>query len=98
MEDAAGPGCKNLKRAILLNEDLLKAYKDAGDDADWSYSRVKSITMNYPKVKKLITSELVLEWLGDAEMFDIVNMVEDTAGGRYWLDQQIESFKHDLWD
>lgn len=100
MRDAAGPGCKNLKMAILLNEDLLDAYKNAEDDGGgWSYERVRSIATRYPKLKEMITTELVMDWLKQQDdTLPLVHMIEHTVGGRYWLEQQVASFRRDFFE
>ena len=96
ISNAAGDKCKNLRMAILMNDDLLDAYKKADDGEGWCYSKVVAITKNYPTVKKMITTDLVLEWLGDQKMVDIITTIKGTAGGRFWLEQQVEHFKRDL--
>lgn len=97
LRDAAGPECRNLKRAIYFNEDLLEVYRQADDGGSWGYSNAKKVArMCPPNVANMITPDLIIQWLKDEGMTEIVQVIEETAGGRYWLEQQVLRFKSDL--
>jgi len=96
LRDTAGPGCRNLKRAIYLNEDLLEAYRKADDGGSIGYSNARKIARQYPYVADMITPDIIVQWLKEEDMVEIVQVIEGTTGGRYWLEQQVLRFKSDL--
>lgn len=98
LRDTAGSECRNLKRAILLNEDLLSAYIHADDGSPTGYSNAKRIARQYPFIADIINADSIIQWLKDENMLEIVSTIENTAGGRYWLEEQVERFKSDLFE
>ncbi|MCK9600461.1 MAG: hypothetical protein M0R06_15555 [Sphaerochaeta sp.] len=96
LRDTAGPGCRNLKKAIYFNEDLLEAYRKADDGSSLGYSNAKKVARQYPYVADMVTSDIILQWLKEEDMLEIAQVIEGTAGGRYWLEQQVLRFKSDL--
>ncbi|MCK9601517.1 MAG: hypothetical protein M0R06_20920 [Sphaerochaeta sp.] len=96
LRDTAGPGCRSLKRAIYLNEDLLEAYKQADEGKSWGYANAKKVARQYPNVADMITPDIIIQWLKEEDMMEIVHVIEGTTGGKYWLEQQVLRFKSDL--
>lgn len=96
LRDTAGPSCRNLKRAIYLNEDLLEAYKKADEGKSWGYTNAKKVARQYPNVADMITPDIILQWLREEDMNEISQVIEGTAGGKYWLERQVMRFKSDL--
>lgn len=97
IKDAAGEDCANLKTAILMRESLLQAYQEGADDVGlWDYGMVQGMAKKFPRARKLITEDKVIEWLEKEGHTDIVATVMMTPGGMVWLRKQIEDFKNDL--
>ena len=96
LRDTAGPSCRNLKRAIYLNEDLLEAYKKADEGKSCGYTNAKKVARQYPQVADMVTPDIIIQWLKDEDMVEIAQVIEGTVGGRYWLEQQVLRFKSDL--
>ena len=97
IQRCAGPNCRDLRMAILMNESLLEAYKKgATDQGLWDYESVKGAARSYPKAKRFVSGEKVMGWLMDKGHYDIIAVIESTPGGQNWLNRQIEDFKTDL--
>jgi len=96
LKEAAGPDCSNLKKAIYMNDVLLEAYKRADNGNSWGYSSAKRLARQYPHLANMITPDVVIQWLREADMPEIVRAIERTAGGRTWLEMQVMRFKSDL--
>ena len=97
LRDCAGDDCVNLKSAILMNESLLQAYQEGADDVGlWDYDTVKGYAQRFPRCKKMIDEEKVIQWLRKEGHEDIVYTVMSTPGGMVWLKKQIDDFKDNL--
>lgn len=98
----AGPGCKDLKMAILLRTDIYTVWCDnaaeekRNNPAMMTPEDVRSIAKRFPGAKKHITSDRVRKWLHDQGCQDILVAVDATPGGRTWLERQVEAFKEGL--
>ena len=96
---SAGPNCKNLTLAIYLNDSLLDAYKKGATSVGlWDYDTVRRTAKRFPQVRAMVDRDKVLKWLEKEGHQDIIRALEETPGGLLWLERQIESFKHDLFD
>lgn len=97
IQRCAGPNCRDLRVAILMNESLLLAYKKGAESQGlWDYESVKSAAKSYPKARRFVSGDKVMGWLKDKGHYDIIKVIETTPGGQQWLNRQIEDFKTDL--
>jgi len=87
-----------LRTAIWMNIDIYQLWCDnyenegiKGPDFARGFTRMA------PKAKNLLTTENVRKWLIMEEKFEIIQVIDSTAGGREWFDGTITKFREELW-
>lgn len=97
IEEYAGPNCKNIRLAILLNIDLMELYARNENVGGYSLSQVRGFASKFPEYAKFVSSAFVVKWLKEARRDDIVEALNETAGGMLWLDAQIEKVRREIY-
>lgn len=98
----AGPGCRDLRRAIQCDADIYKLWvANAVEEKKkipsmWTPDDLRSLASKFPQAKEHITAERVRKWLHDHGCQDILWTIDSTPGGRTWLERQVEAFKEGL--
>lgn len=94
----SGAGCSNLRKAIQENVDLFQLWVDnASREGVMDLKQARYWTRKFPHVKGMVTSSNVKRWLVEKRRSDIVRTIEETPGGKEWLDWQLERFRSGLW-
>jgi hypothetical protein len=91
----SGDGYRQLKLCILLNIDLLAAFKGQGGVGGVSYDQVRALTRKFPSVQKVVTVENLRRWL-EEDCPEAVAVIDRAPGGWLYMQMLIDRVRREF--